>query len=43
MEHPTRGSNVIHDDISHLHQQPRHDDVGNRYLEDIAAFEFCKK
>ncbi len=42
MEYPTRGSNVVQHDIGYLHHQPRSDDVGNRYLEYITAFEFCE-
>ena len=38
MEYPVRSGNVVQDDIGHLQHKPRHDDVGNRYLEDITTF-----
>ncbi len=40
MEYPTRGNNVIQDDVRHLHHQPRHDNVGDGYLEYVTTLEF---
>ena len=42
MEYPGGSRDVVQNDISNLHHQPRHDDVGNAYLEDVTVFEFVE-
>lgn len=40
VEHPVRGFDVVQDHIGHLHHEPRHHDVGERYFIDVSAFQF---
>ena len=42
MEYPSGCGDVVQNDISNFHHQPRHDDVGNGYLEYITTLEFIE-
>ena len=43
MKHPTGRFDIVDDDNGHLHNQPRHDDIGKGDLEDVPAFEFIEE
>ncbi len=43
VKYPGRHLDVIQDDVSHLHDEPRNNYVGSAYSKDITAFELFEK
>lgn len=42
MEYPAWSGNVIQNNISYLQYQPRHNDMGDSYLENITTLELVE-